>query len=152
MSLSVLAWNPHKGLEGWKWRRGGRSQRRQRETSWQRKAEENSWLEIALQRRTQSSEGGSEKMEAGQSRDEPAFLVALCKFWTKYMPVIACKCMARVGKTSLFLHLELTQVCICSFVLFLYPLGCVLCICKQIPLVRDEKKPLDESLAISSLV
>ena len=30
--------------------------------------------------RTQSAEGGSEKMEAGQSRDESAFLVALWRF------------------------------------------------------------------------
>ena len=51
--------------------------------SWQRKAEENCRLGIAIKRRIQSTEGGSEKMEAGQrrqSRDESTFLVPLWKF------------------------------------------------------------------------
>ena len=82
-----------------KWTREGRSQRRQR-VSWQRRAEENSRFEIAVQRRTQSAEGGNEKMEAGQSSDESAFLVALWKFRAKYTPAIACKCTESSRKLS----------------------------------------------------
>ena len=32
---------------------------------------------------------------------------------------------------SFLLRLELTQVCVCSFVLFFHPLGYVLCVCKE---------------------
>ena len=100
-----------------KWRKEGRSQRRQR-VSWQRIAEENSRLEIAVQRRTQSTEGGSEKMEVGQSRDESAFLVALWKF-RKIHAHDSLQMHGELHKSvtnSLLLHLELTQVCVCSFV------------------------------------
>ena len=76
-----------------KWRREGKCQRRQREAVDNRP-------EIAVQRRTQSAEGGSEKMEAGQSRDESAFLVALWKFSAKYTPAIACNCSESCTKVS----------------------------------------------------
>ena len=46
----------------------------------------NSRRGLAVQRRTQSAQGGSEKMDAGQSRDESAFLVALWKFRTNIRP------------------------------------------------------------------
>ena len=89
ISLSALVWNSHKGLEGKISHKtgsgGGREVPEKTErVSWQRRAEENSRLEIAVQRRTQSAERGSEKMESEQSRDESAFLVALCKFRAKY--------------------------------------------------------------------
>ena len=68
-------------------------------------------------------------MEAGKSRDESTFLVALWKFRAKYTPAVACKCTeSRTSVTnSLLLRLELTQVRICSFVLFL-PHSVVFCV------------------------
>ena len=47
-----------------------------------------------------SREGDSEKMEAGQSRDESAFLVGLWKFRAKYTPAITCKCTESSTKVS----------------------------------------------------
>ena len=127
---------------------------------WQKKAEENSRLEIAVQRRTQSTEGGSEQTEAGQrsestevrkttaktcwpteagltnarrqSTDESALLVALWKFRAKYSTAIACKCTESCTKVSY----RLPRSCAWSwpksvFVLFLHPLRCVLSICKE---------------------
>ena len=70
--LSALARNSHKGFAHVISHKSGRtmegrSERRQK--SQQKGAEENSQLEIEVQRKTQSAEGGSEKMEAGQRRE-----------------------------------------------------------------------------------
>ena len=135
-----------------KWTREGRSERR-RES-----AEEDSRIEIAVQRRTQSAEGGSEKMETEQRRESTevrkttaqtcwpteagltnarkwvsipsGFVEVSCK----YTPAIACKCTERctkVSQTSPLLRLNLNQARVCSFVLFFHPLGCVLCVRKE---------------------
>ena len=74
-SLSVLTWSLQKGPEGEitretgsrGWKEGPREDRER--ASWQRKAEENSRFEIAVQRMTQSAEGGCEKTEVGQRRE-----------------------------------------------------------------------------------
>ena len=74
ISLSFLARNPHKGPEdeiSCESESGGGKEgpREDRESSWQRRAEENSWLEIAVQRMTQPAEGGSEKMEVEEEEE-----------------------------------------------------------------------------------
>ena len=63
------------------WRSEGRSEKKQRERERIEKAEENSWPEIAVQRRTQSTEGGSEKMEAGQRRESTEVRKTTAKTW-----------------------------------------------------------------------
>ena len=123
--------------------------------SLQRKAEENSRFEIAVQRRTQSAEGGSEKMEAGQSRDESVFLMIWWKFRAKYTPSIACKCTESCTKVSHWLPPSCTwswpKSVFVRLFFFLHPLSCVLRISKEM-CNAPGRKPLDESLALSSLV
>ena len=72
--LSVLAWNPQKEPEDEICRKTGsgggkEGLREDRDSICQSRAEENSRLEIAVERMTQSAEGGSEKMEVGQRRE-----------------------------------------------------------------------------------
>ena len=155
ISLSTLARNPHKGLgceisceTG-----SGRGKEDAREVSWQRIPEEDS--------RQKGAEGTSRQnrsvreMKAGQKREKNRSQKDDCRLtearltyarkWVsipsgfvevsrKYTPMIACKCTessTKVSQTSLLLRLELTQARFCSFVHFFHPLGCVLCVRKE---------------------
>ena len=155
--LSILAWNPHKGLAreiSYKTgRRRGRSQKR----------------------RNQSTEQGSrQKLEEADGRErwllgpaDPEVRLANVREWVsfpndfvgillEYMRAIAhrrTECLESVTNFS-FLRLELTQVRACLFSFL--PLGCVccaLCVRKEMwntPGWRWEK-PLDDLMAMSSL-
>ena len=54
----------------------------------------------------------------------------------------------------LFFRLELTQACICSFVPFFHPLGCVMCVRKEmcnVPSRRRETTGRSDLMAISGI-
>ena len=125
-----------------KWRREGRSQRRQRESVDKGRKKRTVGL------RYLSREGGSEKMEGGQSRNESAFLVALWKLRSKFMPAIACKCTescTKVSQTPSSCTWSWPKPVFVRLFLFFNPLGCVLCICKETCNAPGRKweKPLD---------
>ena len=77
-------------------------------------------------RRKQSAEGSSQEMSQ--------HCLWLCG---SFAQIHACDNLQMHGElhknvtNSLLLHLELTQVRVCSFVLFFHPLGCVLCVRKE---------------------
>ena len=123
---------------------GKEGPREDREDSWQSRTEENSRLEIAVQRMRLSAEGGSEKMDIGQRRESTEVRKATAKTcWPTEagltnarrcqlvcgLEEVSCKIHANnslqmysVRQTPRFLRLELTQVRVCSFVLFFHPL------------------------------
>ena len=85
--------------------------------------------------------------------DNSASPVALWEFSLEYTFALAQRMYKKCHRPPPLLRLKLTQVCVCSFVLFFFPLSCTLRICKEIwntPGQRWEK-PLDESLAMSGL-
>ena len=114
--------------------------------NWQRKAEENSRLQIAVQRRRQWEDGSraEKRVNRNQKGDYKdlltyrgwvnqrekmlALLIASENFVREHVQISS---QNTVSQTSYFLRLELTQVRVCSFVLFLHPLGCALRICKE---------------------
>ena len=104
--------------------------------NWQRRPERRPRKE---QKRTvnlweQSREG------EGHSQQTSAWLVVFVGISLEYT-----ECSKSVTE-SLSLHLELTQVCVCSFVLFFHPLGCVLCVHKEMCNApgRRWEEPLDD--------
>ena len=123
ISLSALVRNPHKGPNGEIFRETGsgrekegpREEResvdkgKQRETSRQRKAEETSRREIAVQ--------GKDGQQKASVKDELAFLEVFVEVSCK---IHACDSLQMHGKCKVSL-VELTQVRVCSFVLFLPP-------------------------------
>ena len=138
-----------------------------REDRKQRRAGENSWLEIAVQRMRQSAEGGSEKMDVGLRREPTEVRKMAAKTcWPTEAEKMSALLVAFV-EVSCKIHAKYTESCTkvshrlppsCAwnwlkpvFVLFFHPLGCALHICNQMCNTPGQK-PLDESLAVSSLV
>ena len=79
-----------------------------------------------------------------------SLLVAFSEFSLGYTLTLAhrnTECTKSVTDTSPLLRLEQTQVCICLFVLFFHPLGCVLCVRKEMYYTpgRRWEKSLDDS-------
>ena len=102
-----------------KWRREGRSQRRQR-SSWQRWAEEDRRLEVAVQR-GRLAEGGSEKKESTEVSTPIGFIEVSRKIHARDSLQMHGELHESVTQTSPFLRLELTHVRASSFVFLLSP-------------------------------
>ena len=172
ISMSVLARNPHKGPEGEISRETGsegekegpREDRGSQLTKkgWREQSASDSCSENdTVGRRRQWKDGGSaeKKVNRSQKDDCPDLLTYRSRVNQREKMsalLVACENFVRVhahvsSQTPLFLRLELTQVRVCSFVLFFHPLGCILCGRKEM-CNAPGRKPLDESVAMSSLV
>ena len=166
--LSALVRNPHKGPEretsaSPEVDEGRKVPEKTERVSWQRRPEEGSQqkvpgedcLEIRVgYRGDQSTEvrKTTYRNRVNQREKMSALLVALWEFSLGYTFALAHRMHKNV--TSPFLRLELTQARAYSFVLFFHPLGCVLCVRKEMcnALVGDERNHKTILMTMSSLV
>ena len=139
ISLFASAWNPHKGpyseTSCETRSRGGKEG--SRESSRQRRAEEDGWLEIAVQ----GKDGQQKKAVREDSQRWVSFPCGFCRSFAQNT-CLRYKCTENAKCHKLpFLCLELTQVHVCSFVLFLPPSQLYLCgrkeMCKSPSQKRD---------------
>ena len=159
-----------------KWTREGRSERRQKkavdkgELKKTVDRDESSLLKKGpIDRTGQSGRWESDREDTSQQKSERRLLgpvdlqmpggptrevksTLLMSLWEFSLELTETKNVQKVShRLPPFLCLELTQVRVCSFVLFFYPLGCALRICKEMWNTPDKRweKTLDESLAMS---
>ena len=155
ITLSVLARNPHKGPER-KTRSGGGKEcpREDRESqltkeSRREKSVWDSYPKKDTVGKRKQWEDGSRAVKRWVSIPsgfaEVSHKIHAHDSWQMHGE------LQRSVTNFLLLHLELTQVRVCSFVPFFHPLGCVLCVCNEMCNAHD-RKALDKSLAMSSLV
>ena len=131
---------------------GLREDRRRHSAEWSRRGQsawEGSQEKDTVSRREQQTPVD----RTGQSRDESALLVALWEFSLEYTLALAHRIHKKCDRIPSLLRLELTQSVFVRlffsstflFVLWVFVEKC------EIHLARDEKKPLDESVAMSGL-